>query len=265
MISLLAIMAAGFFLGMRHATDPDHVIAVTTIVARHRSIRHAAAIGAYWGLGHALTLFVVGGGILLLGWVIPEHIGLSMEFSVGLMLILLGGWNLVGIIPWIRRSLPSDLAIAEVGHSHAHNHGEYVHTHSNGHVPESHPRPPETIPLGWLDRMFRTIGVYQIIRPLIIGIVHGLAGSAAIALLVLTTIRNMKWATVYLCFFGLGNIMGMMLITVAMALPFSYTDTQSFGSERGLRIASGLISIGFGFFMVYEIGIVNGLFTGHPQ
>ena len=87
MISTLSIIALGFFLGMRHATDPDHVIAVSTIVSRHRSVKHAAIIGGLWGVGHTLTILIVGSGIILFGWVIPARIGLSMEFSVGLVLI----------------------------------------------------------------------------------------------------------------------------------------------------------------------------------
>src|ERR1700751_5427528 len=101
MIGLLSIVALGFFLGMRHATDPDHVIAVTTIVSRYKKVSQAAMIGAFWGLGHTLTIFVVGSGIIIFGWVIPARIGLSMEFSVGLMLILLGVLNLTGILPLI--------------------------------------------------------------------------------------------------------------------------------------------------------------------
>ena len=103
MIGLLSIVALGFFLGMRHATDPDHVIAVTTIVSRYKKVGHAAVIGAFWGIGHTLTIFVVGSGIILFGWVIPTRIGLSMEFSVGLMLILLGVLNLTGMLQWIMR------------------------------------------------------------------------------------------------------------------------------------------------------------------
>src|SRR4029453_19046307 len=83
--SLLAVCVLGFFLGMRHATDPDHVIAVTTIVSRHRSTAGAAMIGALWGVGHTLTILVVGAGIILLGWVIPPRVGLSLELSVGVM------------------------------------------------------------------------------------------------------------------------------------------------------------------------------------
>src|SRR5438445_7778943 len=100
-ITLVSIIALGFFLGMRHATDPDHVIAVTTIVSRQRNVRYAALIGLLWGLGHTITIFVVGSAIILFGLVIPRRIGLTMELSVGLMLILLGILNVSGIMPWI--------------------------------------------------------------------------------------------------------------------------------------------------------------------
>ena len=103
------------------------------------------------------------------------------------------------------------------------------------------------------------------VRPLVVGLVHGLAGSAAVALLVLTTIRNPKWAVAYLLVFGIGTIAGMMLITGAMVIPFAYADNRFARLNHGLRVASGLISIAFGLFLVYEIGFVNGLFTSHPQ
>jgi len=131
MSSLLAVTVLGFFLGMRHATDPDHVIAVTTIVSRHRTAGGAAAIGALWGVGHTLTIMVVGAGIILLGWVIPARVGLSLELSVGVMLVVLGLMNLSGLTP-----------SAKV-HVHPHPHGDYVHTHFHGHEPESHPHAPD--------------------------------------------------------------------------------------------------------------------------
>jgi ABC-type nickel/cobalt efflux system permease component RcnA len=265
MFSLLSIIALGFFLGMRHATDPDHVIAVTTIVARHRKVSHAALIGAFWGVGHTLTILVVGGGIILFGWVIPTRIGLSMEFSVGLMLILLGVLNLTGMLQWITDRFSPGSDAHGILHSHPHAHGDYIHTHPHSHDPEAHPHASEQTPLNWFDRHFGRIGLYQGLRPLLVGLVHGLAGSAAVALLVLTTIRNPKWALVYLLVFGIGTIAGMMLITGAIVLPFAYAEGKFTRLNQGLRLASGLISLGFGLFLVYQIGFVSGLFTSHPQ
>ena len=111
MTTLLAVIALGFFLGMRHATDPDHVIAVTTIVARQRTLKHAAWIGVLWGIGHSVTILLVGAAIILFSVVIPPRIGLTMELSVGLMLVLLGVLNLTGIMRWITDTLSPGLGI----------------------------------------------------------------------------------------------------------------------------------------------------------
>src|SRR5579859_2808750 len=98
MINLLSISALGFFLGMRHATDPDHVIAVTTIVSRRGSVAKAALTGIFWGIGHTLTIVIVGTIIIFFDVIIPARVGLSMEFSVGLMLVALGAMNIVAFM-----------------------------------------------------------------------------------------------------------------------------------------------------------------------
>src|SRR5579872_2551136 len=135
MINFLSIIALGFFLGMRHATDPDHVIAVTTIVTRERQILKSAWIGAFWGIGHTITIFIVGAAIILFNVVIPPRLGLSMEFAVGIMLILLG---VINVVAFFRPSAaPSHQktpnepqeTIPELVHSHTHSHGDYIHTH----------------------------------------------------------------------------------------------------------------------------------------
>jgi ABC-type nickel/cobalt efflux system permease component RcnA len=143
MSGLLAIIAVGFFLGMRHATDPDHIIAVTTIVARHRNARGAALIGAVWGVGHTLTILLVGGGIILFQWVIPARIGLSMEFSVGIMLILLGIMNLRGVLQLVTERRNEAHPHETQLHSHPHAHGDHTHTHPHTHEPERHPHAPD--------------------------------------------------------------------------------------------------------------------------
>jgi ABC-type nickel/cobalt efflux system permease component RcnA len=260
MIGLFSIMAVGFFLGMRHATDPDHVIAVSTIVSRQPKLSRAALIGAFWGLGHTVTIFVVGTAIILFNLTIPARLGLSMELSVGVMLILLGALNVVSFF----RAVPTaPLGGAENAHSHHHSHGDYVHRHVHTHEPEAHPHAPDQTPVAFLDRLLGTSGLYQHIRPLAIGIVHGLAGSAAVALLVLATIRNPRWAIAYLLVFGVGTIAGMMVITMSLASAIKVVGRSQKVSRR-LAMASGLLSLVFGCLVVYQIGFVNGLFSGHP-
>jgi len=250
--SLVSILLLGFFLGMRHATDPDHVIAVTTIVARQRRVGAAALIGVLWGIGHTLTMVAVGGAIIVFGVVIPPRLGLTMELSVALMLILLGLLNVAGIMRWIT-------AIATPVHVHPHRHGDYAHSH--GHTPAAHGHAEDDTAIARLDRRLGGLGLYQMLRPLVVGVVHGLAGSAAVALLVLATIPDPWWGIAYLVVFGAGTIAGMMLITAATALPFTYTVSRLAAVNRHLVLASGVASIGFGLFLVYRIGVVDGLFA----
>jgi ABC-type nickel/cobalt efflux system permease component RcnA len=265
MISFLTIIAVGFFLGMRHATDPDHVIAVTTIVSNQRNRLRSALIGAFWGVGHTLTIFVVGAGIILFNLAIPVRVGLSMELSVAVMLIVLGLWNVTGFLRAMPTGATDNPEGAEIFHSHSHSHGDYVHNHPHAHQPEGHPHAPDHTPLSWLDRVFAKVSVYQYLRPFVVGVVHGLAGSAAVALLVLTTIRNARWAIAYLLVFGVGTIAGMMLITMSIVSAFTLVGKGRQKFTRRLALASGLLSLGFGLFVSYQICFVNGLFTAHAQ
>ena len=248
MLSALSIVMFGFFLGMRHATDADHVVAVSTIVSRERSIWRAAGIGALWGIGHTLTILVVGGAIILLKWEIPPRIGLSMELGVGVMLVLLGLLNLTGIVDSTRRSLALVRGWRAWLHWHPFSGGGMLAPHRHQ------------------DRLDEPSdrGVVQSLRPLAIGVVHGLAGSAAITLLVLATIRNSVWAAAYLLVFGIGTVAGMVLVTTTIALPFMVAGERFAKPNRRLQVVTGLLSVGFGLFLAYKIGFVNGLFTASP-
>jgi ABC-type nickel/cobalt efflux system permease component RcnA len=263
--SFLSIIAVGFFLGMRHATDPDHVIAVTTIVTRQRQLTRAALTGAFWGIGHTLTILVVGAVIILFNVVIPTRIGLSMEFSVALMLIVLGAMNVAAFLRSARLVTADAGTGPEVLHSHAHTHGDYVHSHTHVHSPEAHPHRADHTPLALLDRLFGKLALYRPIRPFIIGVAHGLAGSAAVALLVLTTIPNPRWAVAYLLVFGLGTVGGMMLITMSIASAFTWVGKGRKNFSQRLGLVSGLLSLAFGMLLVYQIGFAGGLFTSHPH
>lgn len=240
---------------MRHATDADHVIAVTTIVSKQRSIGSAALTGIYWGIGHSLTLLVVGGAIIFFGLVIPERLGLSLEFCVALMLVLLGALNLRAAVRSLR------FAPAPAGEEHVHRHGDYVHAHPHGPGTETHGHSDASVPPARLDRIFGETRGYRAIRPILIGVVHGLAGSAALALLVLPIIQRPVWALAYLTLFGLGTIAGMMLMTATIAVPVAYTARFNF-FHRHFGTAAGALSVGFGLFLAYQIGFVEGLFAG---
>jgi ABC-type nickel/cobalt efflux system permease component RcnA len=282
MINFISIIALGFFLGMRHATDPDHVIAVSTIVSREREIGKSAWIGVFWGIGHTLTIFAVGAAIILFDIAISPRLGLSMELAVGLMLILLGIINVVSFfrdLPLASERAgtpaPPQDSITKAGtsappqpemvHSHAHSHGNFIHAHphSHEHGPEAQTH-GEQNPLAWLDRMFLRFKLYRPLRPLMIGIVHGMAGSAAVALHVLATIRDPRWAVAYLLVFGIGTIAGMMVITMSIASTFRLARGKQVFLRR-LAMASGVLSLGFGTFVAYQIIAVNGLLTAHPQ
>ena len=235
--SFLGIVGLGLFLGMRHSTDPDHVVAVSTIVSRERSVKQGAVIGMMWGLGHTLTIFIVGAAIILFNLTIPPRIGLSMEMAVAAMLIFLGILNLTGVTKRLAERLrwkPGSVA-AEDGAASAQV-------------------------LGFTKTMLGRFGYYNLLRPLAIGLVHGLAGSAAVALLVLSMIHSPAWAIAYLVVFGLGTVAGMMLMTTVMAIPIALTGK---GFSKYLTTASGLASVCFGLFLVYHLGFVDGLFTSH--
>ena len=272
MVNLLAAIGLGFVLGMRHATDPDHVIAISTIVSRQRSIRQAGVIGVLWGVGHTITIFCVGAAIILFNVVIPPRIGLAMELAVGLMLILLGILNLTGVTQRItHRHTPAHVNDSVV-HTHLHQHDGVAHEHIHGHGPEVHMHLDPAVsvhadqgPRNIFQRTLQKLGLYQFLRPLAIGLVHGLAGSAAVALLVLAEIRDPRWAIAYLLVFGVGTIAGMMLITMMIGAPFAYSRKRFAPFNQGLGIASGLLSLAFGLFITFQIAITDGLFATHPH
>jgi high-affinity nickel-transport protein len=172
-----------------------------------------------------------------------------MEFSVGLMLILLGFLNLSGLMQKIvvrfRRSSSSSV--------------DTVLTYLTPETESTDSSSPVR------STMAGSYDAYQCLRPLAIGLVHGLAGSAAVALLVLSTIHKPLWAIVYLIIFGTGTMLGMMCMTMAMSMPLLYAGERMPRLSRYLSTASGIVSVCFGTFLVYQLGFVGGLFTGHPH
>lgn len=275
MPTLLSAILLGFFLGMRHATDADHVIAVSTIVGRERRIGAAAIIGALWGMGHTATVGVVGAIVILFGVAIPRGLAQVLEFGVGVMLIALG---IATLVQWVRSdrraytAVPAIPALALhphtpreslVGarHAHTHTHGDFVHSHRHGHDIGNHGHPENATPASWLDRRFGRLGLYQTVRPVLIGVVHGLAGSAAVALLALGAIRDPWWGVAYLLVFGLGTMAGMILITMLIAVPFALSSGRLPRLNAGLQVASGVLSTVFGLALAGQALADSGLFV----
>jgi hypothetical protein len=268
----LGIALLGLVLGMRHATDPDHVIAVTTILSREHRLAVATRIGIVWGLGHTLTVLIVGAAIIIFKVEIPTRLGLAMEFAVAIVLILLGVSAAARLVrDGVARlsgkpRLDSNGASGPVVHGHLHTHDGSTHSHPHVHphphdigdaVHRDHRLPSDAIPSTFAARrpLLRSFGV---------GLVHGLAGSAAIALLVLSAIPKPLWATVYLAIFCVGVIVGMALITTAIATPFLVASRRLSWLHQGFVTGSGLLSFAFGLFLAYQIGIVDGLFSTAP-
>jgi len=261
-LSLVGILAVGSFLGMRHATDPDHVVALSTIVTRERGVVRSSLIGLLWGLGHTFSIFVVGSMIILFQIAIPSWLGLSMELGVAIMLILLGLLNLTGVLRSLQHRL---MQVSTVGAAFATANRpavreEVLCTRDLERSKESGASARRTSQL-----LFLGLTRFSAARAMMIGSVHGLAGSAAVALLVMATIDNPWWAISYLLVFGIGTIAGMVLITAAIAMPLAFSGSQFSGWSRGMTLASGALSLCFGAFLFYQIGVVHGLLTAHPQ
>jgi hypothetical protein len=274
------IAALGLILGMRHATDADHVVAVTAILSRERRVGAAARIGAVWGLGHTLTVMAVGAAIIILKIAIPTRLGLAMEFAVALALIALGASATINLARSLARKF---FRGAEGIDSHAH-----VHSHRHVHFREgsgdsfthSHPHVHSVAQAGDADTGHEHLMLadetarygfftsFAAARPLMrsfaVGLVHGLAGSAAIALLVLSAIPQPVWATMYLAVFCAGVIIGMALLTVAIAAPFVFAARRFTRLHEALVAGSGLLSFGFGLVLAYQIGIADRLFATAP-
>jgi hypothetical protein len=264
----LAIAMLGLVLGMRHATDPDHVIAVTTILSREHRLAAATRIGVIWGLGHTLTVLIVGAAIIIFKIAIPTRLGLAMEFAVALVLILLGVGSAAGLARKAANRVRGRSSRDEglVVHAHAHTHDGDLHAHPHVHVHahednEDAAHEDHRIPV---DAMPSFAARRPLARSFAVGLVHGLAGSAAIALLVLSAIPQPLWATHYLVIFCDGTIVGMGLITTAIATPFMVASRRASWIRQGLVTGSGLLSFGFGLFLAYQIGIVDHLFSTAP-
>jgi len=225
-----SLLGFGFLLGIKHAFDADHVVAISTMVSRHKSIKRSSLLGMFWGVGHTISLLVVGLVILLLKISIPEKVALSLEFIVGIMLVLLG----INVFMTMNKNKI---------HFHKHRHGKEEHIHFHSHkLAKNHAHEHTTL-----------------YKSLLIGAIHGLAGSAAITLLVLTTVKSFWIGMIYMLTFGIGSILGMMLISSIISLPFIIISIKFKRIRNIMNISAGLISTAIGLIILYDIGFVEGL------
>jgi ABC-type nickel/cobalt efflux system permease component RcnA len=226
-IQTIALLSAGFVFGMKHALDADHLAAISTIVSERKNWLSSSIIGGLWGIGHTISLFVAGAIVLFLKIQISPRVENILESCVGLMLVGLG----LSALWKIRRS--SKL------HLHQHQHGERTHLHPHFHEQNS---PTEA--------SHHTVGK----RPLLIGLVHGLAGSAALMLLVLSSIPTPFIGMIYIAVFGAGSIIGMMLISSLIGVPFHLTSSRFKMANLSARILAGIFSVGCGLMIIYQKG-----------
>jgi sulfite exporter TauE/SafE len=232
---IITALAVGFVLGLKHALDPDHVVAVSTIVSESRSLRRSSLVGTFWGLGHTFSLLVVGLAVIVLKLNLNERIAAWMEFAVAVMLVALGvkavatalrGWKL---------------------HLHKHEHGGRPHVHLHLHNPDE----AET----HQHRHLLGLGT----RPFLVGMVHGLAGSAALMILVVATIPSAVAGLIYIAVFGAGSVGGMLLMSSVVSLPFLFTARRLSVVSRVLQVSVGVFSVGFGIYLLAQYGDLFGV------
>jgi high-affinity nickel-transport protein len=240
MDSALPLLGLGFVLGLKHATEADHLVAVSTIVSEHRSVWRSAAVGALWGLGHTASLFAAGAVLIALRVRIPEGVASALELAVALMIVLLGT-RILYLVLRGRRDV----------HVHAHTHGGRTHTHLHFHGRSDAHRAPDAhaVSHAWHKGLWGW-------RPFAVGAVHGLAGSAALTLFVLggEVMRGGSRLVgfAYLLVFGLGSVGGMLLMSTLIGLPFVLTAQRFRRVDTPVRLLAGAASILFGLYYAWQ-------------
>lgn len=242
--SLMVALTLGLLLGLKHATDADHVVAISTIVSEYRNAWRGIWVGASWGLGHTTPLLIVGTAILFLKGTVAEQyerFSSYLEFGVGIMLVFLG----VQVFWTLRRRR---------FHVHEHLEEDNPHVHLHGHQTET--EPVEEAPHGF----FRPGKPFFRLKSYLIGTVHGLAGSAAVMLVVLATDEVTSfWVGIsYIVIFGVGTIISMGALTLLMGIPFAVSG-QFQKLNSAIAGVAGTASIAFGAFLMYDLAIIEGL------
>jgi len=234
-VNLFAVLGIGLVFGLKHATEVDHVVAITTIVSRHKNVFRSAIVGALWGAGHTASLLLIGIIVLTLRVAIPERVSGWLEFGVALMIVGLG-------VSALWRATRKNREIHVHQHSHdglSHTHVHF-HEHENKHNPSSRTAHSHAVSrVGW--------------KPVLVGMMHGLAGSGALTLLVLTQISSSLLGLLYVVTFGFGSIVGMLLMSGLIGLPFAFTSGKFTHLHQGLQTLAAVLSICFGVWYAFKV------------
>lgn len=243
----LSVLTLGFVLGLKHALDADHLVAVSAIVSERKGFLSASVVGMLWGLGHTAALLAVGFLVLALRVQIPESIAAWMEFAVAVMIVGLG----VNVLWKVSRG-------GRV-HTHVHTHNTHLHAHPHLHSPgetHEHSFSHHRLPLSWAHGFLHHARSGK--KSILIGMVHGMAGSAALMLVVLASIASTAVGIIYIAVFGLGSILGMLIMSTLISLPFVASAHRSERMNIVVRSIAGIVSVVFGLFLAWQIG--GGLF-----
>lgn len=243
-MNTVSLLILGFILGLKHALDADHLVAVSTIVSERKGFLSSSIVGALWGIGHTTSLLIAGLIVIALHVQIPEKFAALMEFAVAGMLVFLG----VRVLWRLLRGGTLHLHL----HTHDHHHHSHPHLHPHGHE-QDHAHEPS-----FIQRLALHIGNGK--RSIFIGMVHGMAGSAALMLIVLATIPSASLAFLYIGVFGIGSIGGMLIMSTLVGIPFVLTAQRSDKLNATVRGISGVVSVVFGLYLAWQIGIAEGLF-----
>jgi high-affinity nickel-transport protein len=242
-----AVLGLGLMFGLKHATEVDHIVAVSTIVSEHRNLFRAALVGGIWGMGHTVSLIAVGVVVLVLRIAVPGYVSSWLEFGVALMIIGLG---VIALVRALRRRPDT--------HLHRHTHDGLAHKHLHFHEgAKEHSGIDNREQSGKHSHAVSRVGF----KPLLVGAMHGLAGSGALTVLVLTQIPSVTLGLFYLAVFGIGSSFGMLLMSFLVGLPFALSSRRLGGVHYGLQTVAGALSVAFGFWYAYETGIASGLLT----
>ena len=229
---MLSLLFLGFIIGMRHALEADHFAAVATLTSNELSNKQAIRHGLAWGLGHTITLFLFGAVVLLIDQVIPVQLAETLELIVGVMLILLG-------FDVLRRAYKNRI------HYHLHKHAnENPHFHAHSHEGENeHAKSKHE---HHHNNEFP-------VRALFIGLIHGMAGSAALILLTLDSAPTIGLGLAYIALFGIGSMVGMGLLSMIISIPIRASSKRLTWLHNGLQFAIGVFTLGIGASVVVRL------------